>query len=213
MKKGFTLAEVLITLGIIGIVAAMTIPTLKQNIDRRETVTKVNKAYNTIENALKLAVAKNGSTDKWDVDYSLGYDDANTTKFVNYLKPYLNIVKDCGTENRSQCMYQGTYKKLNGNDHFNYSEKSGVYSLLSSDGTSYSFLLPGYGQASFFFDTNGNKGPNQIGVDLFAVTVGYSNKKDTFEPEEEASSCNKSNVGWGCVKYILLNGNMNYLDN
>ena len=50
MKKqnAFTLAEVLITLGIIGVVAAMTIPTLMQNINAKDVVAKVKKANNNI---------------------------------------------------------------------------------------------------------------------------------------------------------------------
>ena len=62
MKKrfGFTLAEVLITLGIIGVVAAMTMPILYTNIQKKTTVAKLQKAYSEIANAAKLAEDTSG---------------------------------------------------------------------------------------------------------------------------------------------------------
>ena len=55
MKKGFTLAEVLITLGIIGVVAAMTLPTLMQNYQKKVAVERAKKAYAEISLALRHA--------------------------------------------------------------------------------------------------------------------------------------------------------------
>ncbi len=60
LKKAFTLAEVLITLTIIGIVAAMTIPTLMSKYKDQATVTKLKKAQSVLSNALLSATAKNG---------------------------------------------------------------------------------------------------------------------------------------------------------
>lgn len=54
VKSGFTLAEVLITLGIIGVVAAITLPTLIQNNDEKATVTKLKKMYSNLQNAYAL---------------------------------------------------------------------------------------------------------------------------------------------------------------
>ena len=51
MKRGFTLAEVLVTLGIIGVVSAMTVPTLMQNYQRKSYVTQLHKVYNEIQQA------------------------------------------------------------------------------------------------------------------------------------------------------------------
>ncbi len=59
-KKAFTLAEVLITLTIIGIVAAMTIPTLMSKYKDQATVTKLKKAQSIISNAFSIANTKDG---------------------------------------------------------------------------------------------------------------------------------------------------------
>ena len=52
MKKAFTLAEVLITLGIIGVVAAMTLPTLVNNTEKKELDAQLTKSYSVLQNAI-----------------------------------------------------------------------------------------------------------------------------------------------------------------
>ena len=56
MKKGFTLAEVLITIGVIGIVAAMTLPMLLVNHREKEMVTRLKKVYTNISQAMQRAM-------------------------------------------------------------------------------------------------------------------------------------------------------------
>ena len=63
-KKGFTLAEVLITLGIIGVVAAMTIPTLIQNTNSVKFATQFKKDISTLSQAALMAQAQ------YDTDYA-----------------------------------------------------------------------------------------------------------------------------------------------
>lgn len=65
MKKGFTLAEVLITLGIIGIVAAMTLPALVHNYKKQEIEAKIKKFYTNMAQAVKLSEIDNGPAFYW----------------------------------------------------------------------------------------------------------------------------------------------------
>lgn len=53
MKKAFTLAEVLITLGIIGVIAALTLPGLIQGYRKKVTETALKKAYSQLSQALE----------------------------------------------------------------------------------------------------------------------------------------------------------------
>ena len=62
-KNGFTLAEVLITIGIIGIVAAMTLPAVIGNYKKQEVVSRLKKFYVTLNQALLMSVPK---TDQWN---------------------------------------------------------------------------------------------------------------------------------------------------
>ncbi len=70
MKKifnnGFTLAEVLITLGVIGVVAAMTLPNLIANIDHNGKISKLRKAQSILNQAIKLSTIDNEAYETWD---------------------------------------------------------------------------------------------------------------------------------------------------
>lgn len=206
--KGFTLAEVLITLGIIGVVAAITIPTLMQKIDDRETISKVKLGFSTISNAIKLTEALNG-------DNILLYNNAYSEDYANYvaeyIKPQFKIIQDCGTnDSAGKCIHNGYYKHLNGSNHTNYSVDSNVYKIMLTNGMS--ILWHGTGSnLDFFVDINGPKGPNVWGRDFFEIIV-YNKDNKTLRPEgfqNNAAQC--STLGYGCAYYIMTNNNMDYL--
>ena len=84
MKKGFTLAEVLVTLGIIGVVSAMTVPSLMQNHQRKTYVAQLHKFYNELSQA-----ALQYMTDKNAINLKEAglIDQASADKFIeNYFK-------------------------------------------------------------------------------------------------------------------------------
>ena len=60
IKDGFTLAEVLITLVIVGVIAAMTIPTLMNNTNKQEYVSRLKKTYSTMAQATNRIIAEEG---------------------------------------------------------------------------------------------------------------------------------------------------------
>lgn len=66
-EKAFTLAEVLITLGIIGIVAALTLPALVASNKEKARVTNLKKIYSQMQNAWNMAIAENGDATNWDL--------------------------------------------------------------------------------------------------------------------------------------------------
>ena len=86
-RIAFTLAEVLITLGVIGIVAAMTIPNLVQSYKKKVVETKLVKFYSTISNAIKLSEVDNGQIDTWEQPYdSIDVEDYYNEYFDKYIK-------------------------------------------------------------------------------------------------------------------------------
>ena len=66
MRKAFTLAEVLITLGVIGLVAAMTLPSLIGNYQKKEPVVRLKVAYSLLNQAIEQSQQINGDISSWN---------------------------------------------------------------------------------------------------------------------------------------------------
>ena len=215
-QKAFTLAEVLITLGIIGIVAAMTLPTLIQKNEERVTVTKVKKFYSVMNQALLMAIKDNGYVDEWNFIETDKDNNRLGDKLAQKIKPYLKIAKDCGTN--SNCITNDTYKLLNGSNWQPYTGV-GYYKMILADGT-YMWLrtnasgsectdIDGGVQNTcgvIWIDINGKLPPNTIGKDTFNFVI----TKNRIIPSN-LDDCNVNNAGWSCSAYILSNSNMKYL--
>lgn len=97
-KKGFTLAEVLITLGIIGIVASLTLPSLIQNNKNKEVETKLKKIYSAMNQAILLSEKDNGAKEYWQYcDFGEASNKENTSDcrqhFEKYILPYIKYTK------------------------------------------------------------------------------------------------------------------------
>ena len=82
LKRAFTLAEVLITLGVIGVVAALTMPTLIANYQKKAQYTQFMKAYNTLQTAIDLSTADNGDISSWSYGSN---DNERAAAFKKYL--------------------------------------------------------------------------------------------------------------------------------
>lgn len=178
-RFGFTLAEVLITLSIIGIVASITIPRLKNHIEQIEQKAAFKKAYSTASQAWSQAVAENPSTymDKggwtncpWP-DGTAGDVNAHDGR-ADAFKSKMKVVKTC--TNTTGC-WPDDYEFvtwLTGNVKTgNYSPYT--YSWMTADGMCWSNpykFLPD--DAFLLLDTNCNKKPNKVGQDIFSMILG-----------------------------------------
>ncbi|MBO8430083.1 type II secretion system protein [Spirochaetes bacterium] len=91
-KAAFTLAEVLITLGIIGVVAAMTLPSLVNKYREQEIITRVKKTYTSIAQALELVQANYGTPGDNSSLFAKGRSSAEITK---ELSKYFNGARYC----------------------------------------------------------------------------------------------------------------------
>lgn len=210
-KYAFTLAEVLITLGIIGVVAAMTIPTLISKYHEKQTYIRLKETHSIIAQALRSVEEEYGTPDDWNLSQET-YKPEDSLKIAKILLTSVKVAQDCGVKANSSCMYTGRYKYLNGNDASPYGTY-GIYKIVLMNGTSVSFGVFNEDQLiEFFIDTNGATPPNQIGRDFFAF--GYFKNKGLYPlgaPGIKKYSCDKSGDGWGCTYYLLHNRNMKYL--
>lgn len=227
-RLAFTLAEVLITLGIIGVVATITIPTLLQNSQDQQTVSGLKKTYSELSQAYTLAIQENGTPDTWGF-YS-PYDGTNSRPILKKLVPYLRILKDC-TNGEQGCFPANTaYKSITGVDG-GIIDDSDFPKLQLSDGT----LIIAYAYdaqcndstegptpelqhvcGEYEVDINGFKRPNQWGKDMFAFYVTkYNGLIPIGSPAENytfSQGCKVSGGdGWSCAAWVIYNENMDYL--
>ncbi len=197
LNFGFTLAEVLITLGIIGVVAALTLPTLIQNYQKQVWVNQLKKAVSVWENGMKMMLADADTddlrnTEFWQNLYAIhdhyGCDSENDYSVPdNILKKYFKILKfgDHNLVGDEGCsvgvLNDGTeYRALNGDSYGIYDPDT--RKIYMADGTLYGFWAynwlasPWNNNPDFIgtitIDVNGeNKGPNQWGRDSFTFYI------------------------------------------
>ena len=205
VKFAFTLAEVLITLGIIGVVAAMTIPTLMTNIKAQKMRTAFLKQYSVVQQVFKQMEAD---------DVSLDPSTYTGVTFYKTFAKYLSGATLCYNKKNELCytstsedIYKGIYKY--------FLDDGGI---LLKDGTLLMFENPGktfHANVFITVDLNGIKNPpNMLGFDTFTFefkdgilrTMG---DKDTEYQGDEYCDLDKvfkmkspyhANVGIACAQ-------------
>ena len=206
-RAAFTLAEVLITLGIIGVVAALTMPALIANYQKRVTVTRLKEAYSILSQAVRLSENDNGEARYWE-NYSNQIQDGqdHITSFAEtYIIPYIksnvignihpddiNIKAYRGLDGSivSGIMYVKTYivRLNNGQDIF--------MSYNTYDGT--------YREVFFYIDVNGaEKNPNVLAKDTLLFYLDFNS--GTIRPYGSAEDCSKNNSRV-CAAKIVQDG-------
>lgn len=166
-RLGFTLAEVLVTLGIIGVVSAMTVPTLVQNYQKKSYVTQLHKFYNELSQALTQY-----QTDKNAVNLKEA-GLINLSSLSNFVKSYFKIVSDCGQDEKA--CFATSYRKINGLELTVGTLLKEGNSFILASGQSVNVRYNSsqvYTPIAFILvDVNGVKGPNIQGRDLFEIIV------------------------------------------
>ena len=200
-------------MGIIGIVAALTIPTLISDYQERVTVTKMKKIFSTFSNAYQLYLVDNTHT-------KYNFSEESAKEIFNIFAPYLKISKDCGTESGDGCIYTGNYKLKNGTETGSYANNNkNYYKIRLSDGSS--IWLRGGNSDIYdiiiFYDLNGESGPNQWGYDLFEFLIKdykvFPNGLDENSVDNYFdNACAPANSsGYGCAAWVIQQGNFDYL--
>ena len=168
MKKffAFTLAEVLITLGIIGVVAALTMPALISNHRKKVYVTQLKKSVNTVSNGVRLILAEHNVDKLSDTDFLLHVSHAKYDAAVrSYIANYFNVV-----DFKSVYGQYRTYKALASNSSSSYNYLLNCYLMKLADGSEICISGNSNQYLSAYIDINGfEKLPNTAGVDFFNV--------------------------------------------
>lgn len=215
-KSAFTLAEVLITLGVIGIVAAMTIPTLMAKIQEHKTVSALKETFSILAQSVKLLEEQDeGKPEEWDIT---GWDRESAELIGEKFKKVLKVAVDCGVTNEKNCIYEGEYQYLDDRDGVSYAAADTNYKLMLLNGSTLMFFGgPGTKRVKILVDTNGTAPPNTWGRDLFEIDyitdVGFildGSGNGNSTRWDDPLGCAKT--GWGCAYYVVTFGNMKYLN-
>lgn len=168
-KLNFTLAEVLITIGIIGIVSALTIPMLITKYRKAQTISQFKKVYAELNQAFKLSQVDNDDFSGWECGA-----DANSREYVEkYWLPYFKGAKLC--ESYQECGYSKSQPWLKPDKKkVSYEDVTATeyrYGIQLINGMVISFRIAPVNQNStapkINVDLNGSKGPNVSGTDYF----------------------------------------------
>jgi len=212
-NAAFTLAEVLITLGVIGVVAALTIPGLMTAHKKHVTAAKLKRAVSEINQAIRLSENENGQVENWDKSLP-------DEEFVNtYFRPYIKIMQLCKTP--TECGYNSDspwYYMNGGQGVYNSPNNVGRVSFLSMDGILYTYAkntdsetIMQDNDKTIIIDINGEQKPNQFGRDIFffyrdedadsILPYGHNLSRAVIN-----SSCSKTGDGLRCAVLVKENG-------
>ena len=214
-KKGFTLAEILIVLGAIGVVAALTLPTLISNIHNK-----------VVERQIQVINRKiNKGSEGMQINGALLKQYSTTQEFLEELSKYMKIIATCNKNNLRNCWPYGEIKvekdgeiipidittQTQGGPTFqvegdNYGDVMGVIfgngvpmlmtyntecPMFDPDSTYEVDKLTGKGPISQcivgVYDINGASGPNKYGVDVIPFNAnGYGGRTCWFKTSSNA---------------------------
>ena len=182
------MAEVQITLGIIGVVAAMTLPSLIQNYQKKALATQTQKFYSTMSQAVKQYMADYGVDDLRNTPLaSDNYEEEDTPEAIasirDFVTKYLKVVQECNpsAEGDNNC-FAPVYRLWDnsipdGENTYNFTTKAAwddSRDYVLADGSVIRIFYNSYGAPiELYVDVNGKKGPNRTGYDLWAMDIFY----------------------------------------
>lgn len=208
-RTGFTLAEVIIVLGIVGIVAEMTIPSVLSDFQEKTALTQFQKSYTELSQAYISAAQENGTINNWATDQDM----------YNYMKPYLKIMEDC--PKTTGCFPKVTYNGIKGTTVGLYFYNPSTYKLRLANGASILFKPSYEPMGTVYIDINGDKAPNAFGKDMFVFMLATKSGAPYITGYNLAwagvnyCSLTLDSSGWidggTCSNWIIKNKNMDYL--
>ena len=202
MRKAFTLAEILITMGIIGVVSAMTVPALNQSWQRDAYTTQLRKIYSEVAQAAVRCKTDNNVQSLLEARIN-----ASTIK-EKFIDNNFTVIKHCAS--KSGCLAD-KYKTVNGTTV----ESKDFHACNTVDVIASGAVLCTYwssaNQIRIIVDVNGLKDPNIIGRDLFAMQIDKDGKVDDIDSKSVFDGSKTNPLESGALGQIMNDGwKMNY---
>lgn len=225
--QGFTIAEVLITLGIIGIIAELTIPAIIKETKKIEYVALFKKSYSVLSQTYQQIVSDNDSIRSAMINVN------DSAGFANLFIQKMRVAQNCGLQPEESPCFRLIFRSLDGTP-FSINEITGLINayepnhFITIDGIAYSFYLlePACNAEAtksqsviqnqtcgiVAVDINGpGKGPSTAGRDLFFLWVTQRGIYAGGSGEEAVAECATNHDGGAYCAYRILTENaMNY---
>lgn len=166
MKKGFTLSEILITLGVVGVVAAMTLPIVVKNYQKHITANKLKSEYNKFSNIITRSVYENGNVSDWISEYNDISDLREKSALITdkYILPYI----DGKTKKYARNQYFNVYTLNKKDAIFHYFNTGNGYKI--KNGTVFSISIYN-GKLILLIDIDNKAQKNIVGKDVFMFII------------------------------------------
>lgn len=229
MKKGFTLAEVLITLGIVGVVAVLTIPAVMKNYKNRLYTAQLEKAYAQVSDAVTAIMNDEHVDNFYETTAASAQSCTNANKGEctagagYFLNNYFKAVrKNCGTSSDidDRCIAGTTDKQYQTIDGTNAGGVTSDYCVQTPSGSAFCMKRDTTTNPTYIYmcvDVNGTAEPNITGRDLFCMDIksdgsitDYGSKsRDPDVAGADAEDCNTNASGFyggGCLTAIIEAG-------
>ena len=218
LKKAlaFTLAETLIVMGIIGVVAALTIPNLNSSTADKEKVAKLKKVYSNLSDAFGRAEAIYGPVEEWiQMDTTT---TAQATRVGERLTEFMKISKNCGVTTNQHCFaLDNVIKGIRGNSLplWAVDNASNFYKVQLADGSSLG--ISGSSSGIFFLvNIDGGKKPSVMGRNTFLFTGNHDEGVNPLRITGTLYSvildcAGATPSGSLCASWVIDYDNMDYL--
>lgn len=184
MERAFTLAEVLITLGIIGIVAALTIPTLIGDYRNKEKSVRLKKAYSELSQAIVLSQQEHGDITGWEW---APYHKEGMLEWSNeYIFKYMKKISACEDDSPDKKCPTSTTQICNPASNVCHTTDLQATIYMLNNGQNiyiYGGGTPADEKTNWIHilvDTNGIQSPNMYGKDIFVFLLSLSTNNKGF---------------------------------
>lgn len=220
MKKliAFTLTEVMVTVAIIGVVSALTIPNLVKNYQKKAQVTQLRKVVSEIESAIDMLITEESKTKLATTSI------ASNNGLNNFIETHFKVIKTCNSNKTNECFANINYLPINeaASKAFRCSGKSYVLANSAAicankiEKIDVKINAPNAGSListpfrktkginiELFIDTNGAQPPNIGGRDMFHVYIQPDGKiYDKANVEDEITICDDTGTTMVCNTLI-----------
>ncbi len=205
-RIAFTLAEVLITMSIVGVVAVLTMPSLMGNMYDKTYSSLLQKTYSQLSEAMNEVMAEQKVYGAEDI---YRYVPTSNGREADFLSKYMNA---SGCESVESCFGSG-YKTLSGKSLKNsdlFTSEYNYYATLKN-GVALGMSFPtDSANGTIILDVNGSKRPNVLGKDLFTMDLKSDTSMgdfDTYSSMADIMNACRENTGHGfaCFKYLSEN--------